>query len=408
MVKKRSAALAHGIAAGAAAYIDSSPRRLSVRRIPFVSAADYARNCASDFAVLDEGGDRYMLEPARTIGDNDALPLHGRSREMYIARVDDAVVESLSYILRVDGVAIGDFENQERNRFDDCPELDAGIFAVDKDEVLVIDDGDASELTIDEAFVSLLGPHSPAFGHWIWHQLPRVIVALERGNLKNMPILIERGMPATHRQALELIIGDRQMPIVEVPFFGHVRVRRAWYVPMPFLMPYLPIPNERWRWDLIAPSPARFQPILKSMHRSAARLAPADPSIGGGTCLPDARERALSCSAQRRRNRGYLSPIWICDRGSRETHVRRTSVSHGFGRYRRRARRFGNVLEFLPPARNAFTHSLSSVYEAPNELDRNSRRAVGRRYDRNWSRRAHARRGIAARGSLWLQLLRGL
>ncbi len=223
-----------------------------------------------------------MLEPARTIGDNDALPLHGRSREMYIARVDDAVVESLSYILRVDGVAIGDFENQERNRFDDCPELDAGIFAVDKDEVLVIDDGDASELTIDEAFVSLLGPHSPAFGHWIWHQLPRVIVALERGNLKNMPILIERGMPATHRQALELIIGDRQMPIVEVPFFGHVRVRRAWYVPMPFLMPYLPIPNERWRWDLIAPSPARFQPILKSMHRSAARLAPADPSIGGG------------------------------------------------------------------------------------------------------------------------------
>jgi capsular polysaccharide biosynthesis protein len=282
MVKKRNAALAHGIVDGATEYVNSSPRNLSVHRLPFVSAAEYARNVAGDFAVLEAGTDRYTLEPARTIGDNDAIPLHGCARAMYIARVDDAVVESLSYILRVDGVALGDFENQERNRFDDCPELDAGIFAVDEDEVLVIDDGDAPELTIDEAFVSLLGPHSPAFGHWIWHQLPRIIVALERGHLKNMPILIECGMPPTHRQALELIIGDRPIPIIEVPFFGRVRVKHAWYVPMPFLMPYLPIPNERWRWDFIGRSPARFQPILASMHRSAARVAGFDQSIGSG------------------------------------------------------------------------------------------------------------------------------
>jgi capsular polysaccharide biosynthesis protein len=272
MVKKRHASATHGINGGFAGYAATSPRRLSVSRLPFISAAAFARTSGARFSVLEPAGDEYTLQPAATIGENDAIPLHGRAREMYLTCIDDAVLESRSYIVRAGGVAIGDFEGSERERFDDCPELDAALFAVDGNEALVIDDHDAPKLDLDEAFVSLLGPHSPAFGHWIWHQLPRLIAALERGGLPDMPILIEPGMPPTHREALALVIGDRAMPIIELPYFGRAHVRRAWYAPMPFLMPYLPIPNDRWRWDYVAPSPARFEPILASMYESVRRL----------------------------------------------------------------------------------------------------------------------------------------
>ena len=267
MVKKRNAVAAHGLSVGAAVYAAASTRRLSVSRLPFVAANVFAKASASEFRLIEPRSGSYILQPPDTIGPNDAIPLHGRARTMFLARIDDAVVESRSYILRANGVAVGDIEEEERV-FDDCPELDAAVFAVDGDAAYIIDDYDAPTLQIDEAFVSLLGPHSSAFGHWIWHQLPRLILALDRGELAGMPILIESGMPASHREALELIIGDRQMPIIEVPFFGRVEIRHAWYMPMPFLMPYLPIPNKRWNWGFIGPSSERFKPILATMHES--------------------------------------------------------------------------------------------------------------------------------------------
>ena len=274
---KRELVRRHGPADGfvrfMAAVAGGSTMRL--RELPIAAACDVARSAPHVYMECDPGGYPFESAPPRVIGANDSTTLRGIARAAYVACFANAVVGSRSSAVICDDRVLLDFERDERTRSADRPELDAAIFAVDGDRAFVLENVDAPAFTFDEAFVSLLSPHSDAFGHWIWHQVPRLIAALASGALPPMTVLIDENMPRSHRAALDLALGEKPYPVAMLPAGTRARVARAWYAPTPFYVPYLPVNDERWRWDFLATPSARYAPILASMSDSGAALAAA-------------------------------------------------------------------------------------------------------------------------------------
>ncbi len=270
---KRELAAGAGIDAGIAAFIGAYPdERFESAAVPLRSLRDYARASGLAYHELAPAGEPFVSRAPRVVGDGDARDFYGRSRALFVAALGDVRIMSRSYIVRTHDAALADFQDDERERGGDRPELDPQLFAVERGLAYVLEPRDASVLEIPEAFVSLVGPHSDAFGHWIWHQIPRFVAALESGMLPEMPVLVDRDMPPSHFEALALAVGSRAMPIVTVPPGTIVRVGRAWYASGLFHVPYLPVNDVRWTWSHIATPPGRYTVPLAAMALSARAL----------------------------------------------------------------------------------------------------------------------------------------
>jgi hypothetical protein len=88
------------------------------------------------------------------------------------------------------------------------------------------------------------------------------------GSLPPMPVLIDAHMPRPHRQALELMLAA-PIPIIEIPAFTTVLVRRLWCAPNLMYMPLHERRTGRFEWDYMASPPARFAPVTDEMTRRA-------------------------------------------------------------------------------------------------------------------------------------------
>ncbi len=270
---KRDLAATAGIDAGIATFIAAYPEeRFASTAVPLRSLRDYARTSSLAFHELAPAGAPFVSRAPRVIGDGDARDFHGRSRALFIASLPDVRVMGRSYVVRTHDVALTDFQDDERERGGDRPQLDPRIFAIDGDLVYLLEPQVEATVEMPEAFVALLGPHSDAFGHWIWHQIPRFLAALESGMLPEMPVLVDCDMPPSHFDALALAIGERAMPIVTVAPGTVVRVARAWYAPGLFYVPYLPVNDARWTWSHIATPSERYVVPLAAMARAAEAL----------------------------------------------------------------------------------------------------------------------------------------
>ncbi len=263
-----------GVAPGFAAYAAAYPQTLArLESRPFGSLHAYAREAALDYRELDAlAGSAFHARKPKTIGETDARDFSGRARHFFLAALADATVAGRSAVIRAGGRALIDVQGSERARGRDRYELDQSIFCIEGDTAHLIVSESAPERTLDEAFVALLGPHSDAFGHWVWHQLPRFVASLDAGALPPMPLLVDRGMPPSHREALELITRERALPIVELGAGERVRVGRAWYASTPFWIPYLPVSDATWTWAHMAAPPTRWQPIIAAFRCSAAHV----------------------------------------------------------------------------------------------------------------------------------------
>jgi capsular polysaccharide biosynthesis protein/glycosyltransferase involved in cell wall biosynthesis len=212
----------------------------------------------------------FAVPVPRTIGGGDYRPLHGRSRAMFVACLSDARVRARSNVIELDDLAVLDRTREEMTLFDDRLDFDASVFAVTDDAAWIIaPKADSASLELDEAF-SLLGIRPQVFGHWMCEYLSRYVAASLSGLLPAVPVLVEAGMPKSHYEILELMLAG-PVEIVELPPFATARVRRLWCAPAQAIFPWWEVLNERFRWDYVALSPARYAPIVQEMARRAER-----------------------------------------------------------------------------------------------------------------------------------------
>jgi capsular polysaccharide biosynthesis protein len=245
-------------------------RLACLRERRLASQLTFAATRGDPFIELRPAGETFTLAPPRVIGPGNHRQLVGRARAFYLACVRDVRVRGRSETIVVEDTALLDFQEPELSRIDDEIEFDPAVFHRARAVVLdIASDSDADALRIDDAF-TLLGAHSDFFGHWMWEYLPRLVAALMSGILSSMPVLIDAGMPKTHRQALELMLAG-SLPIVEIPPFASVLVERLWFAPNLFYMPLHERRSEDFTWDHMVPPPVRFAPIIDEMSRRADR-----------------------------------------------------------------------------------------------------------------------------------------
>ncbi len=268
---------AHGVERGFELYQETvakqSDRRLVLRRLE--GQRPYAKVQGRSFVETVPAGEAFTIMPPTVIGEGDHRPLKNVTRSFYVACVDDALVRGRSSVIEAGGLALGDFQDDELARIDDELEFDAAIFHRDGDDVWMIASDGPSQV-VEEAF-SLLGSRTDFFGDWLCESVPKYVAATLSGHLPPVPVLIDADMNTSHRQALELMLVPGTK-IIEIAAFEPVQVRRLWMAPSIGYMAFHQKLNERFKWDYVMSSPARFLPIEDEMARRADLKLGSDPS----------------------------------------------------------------------------------------------------------------------------------
>jgi capsular polysaccharide biosynthesis protein len=269
---KRSLVGQFGVAEGFARYRQhyGLPEQAEIRRLPLAPLRHVAERLRAAF-VETAPGEAFVIPPPVVVGDGAVGPLTAHARSSFVACLVDACVRAGSSVIEAGGYAVLDYEGDELARIDDRIDVDPAIFHASPQEVWIIGGATAAAtVEIDEAF-SLLGLRSRVFGHWMLEYLPKYFAARLSGALPPVPLLIEAGLPKTHRQALALLLGE-EVPIIELPWPGNARLRRLWCAPW---LAYIPVfaSWERFRDTyLLAAPPGRYAPVVREMARRADRV----------------------------------------------------------------------------------------------------------------------------------------
>lgn len=242
------------------------PDARGVRRRSVVPMLAHAR-ASADYRELWPGGRPHAIEPPRVIGAGDHHRQTGVSRSAWLARLDDVVVRGRSAVLlAADGAALVDAEGNESRQFEDNPEFDPAVLAVDGDGYWTIEAGDDVAVA-GEGFL-LAGTYAHDFGHWITEHLARLAIALLAG-LPRVPLLIDERMPATHRQALQVFLPDWDVRVL--PHLAATRVQRLWVAPNPLYRGFSPTNwSDAWRPMLLEPE--GFAAAIRELLRRARPL----------------------------------------------------------------------------------------------------------------------------------------
>ena len=233
---------------------------------------------AEDGVVYSEtapAGEHFTARPAHFIGQSNHADLACVTRSLYVACLEDARVRGRSGMIDFRGAALFDFEGAELERVDETFEFEPAVLRGSKEEVSIFA-SDTASFEVDEAF-TLLGRHTPEFGHWIWEYLPKYVAATMSSSLSDLPILVDPRIPKNHRTLLDLV-RPAKANVIEVPEFETVRVKRLWCAPtLSYVPTYLRSLNEFWPFYAVAPA-KRFAPVIHEMWR---RMSPAVTLVSG-------------------------------------------------------------------------------------------------------------------------------
>ncbi len=250
---------------------------LRLKRV--ASLREVAEQRAAAFHETAPAGEPFVVQPPTVIGEGNHRPLEGIARSMFVGCLIDARVRGRSAFVEVDNLVLLDYQGEELARIDDQFEVDPAVFQANGTEAarIIVRQDDSSTLELEEGF-TLLGPWTLEFGHWMWDYLPRYVAAMMSGALPPVPIIVDADMPRTHRQALQLMVPDG-LKIIELPAFTTARVRRLWGAPSLMYMPLFEKDNERFKWDYLAGSPARFAAVIDEMGRRADLVRSPEPGF---------------------------------------------------------------------------------------------------------------------------------
>lgn len=88
----------------------------------------------------------------------------------------------------------------------------------------------------------MFGRQTHNYGHWCLEYLPRMLVFDRQDCGDDWPIIVDAGMPATHREALALL-NARARPVIEVPEDRPLRFERLGVAPIPTFFPCDTVPG---------------------------------------------------------------------------------------------------------------------------------------------------------------------
>jgi capsular polysaccharide biosynthesis protein len=239
---------------------------------PIESLRRAASAQAESFVELAPAGEAFAVLPPRVVGEGNHRTLYGVARSVFVTCLTDAYVRGRSSFAYQKDKALLEYQQHELSRIDDQLDFDPGIFCATNDTASVImPNNDRCSLELDSAF-ALIGPHTHDFGHWLWEYLPKYIVAKLWGALPAVPLLIDALMPASHREALQMLLPDG-VDVITLPAGATARVSRLWCAAGQMYMPVLAKQNHRNRWDYLATPPRRFVPIIEEMRRCIPRAS---------------------------------------------------------------------------------------------------------------------------------------
>lgn len=195
-----------------------------------ISQLAKARSDAVDFHLFHGGGEAVEICPPPVTGESDIRTIRGKSRAVFAACFENATAFSRSSTIRLaDGSFVFDIQEGELDLEPVDLSLDPVVFHHNGIHVdCIADTRFASRLNVGTA-LSLLGTESNAFGHWMIEEFLKYLTMRTLSKLKNIPILIDSGMPPQHRQSIAALCGEAQ-PIIEVPPFMQIQAERLWIV----------------------------------------------------------------------------------------------------------------------------------------------------------------------------------
>lgn len=236
----------------------------------------FARRAGLAFRETVTAGTPFTHPHLPVVGERDERLVKGVTRSQYLACLEDARLIGRSGLIEADGRLLLDVQPHETSLVDDELEWDPLVFHREGVHAWCIKRSESDAIEMDEAF-TLLGAHTDFFGHWMCEYLPRYAGARLAGLEPGTPVLIDAHMPPSHREALTLLYGS-SCPIVEVPAFATVRIRRLWCAPAPSYMPLHEIRNERFTWDAVSAAPSILVPIVRELQQRFAATAAASRS----------------------------------------------------------------------------------------------------------------------------------
>jgi capsular polysaccharide biosynthesis protein len=261
----------HGLTAGAEIYRATLSKQTvsEIVERDLEGLYDYCRRFAVVFEEITPAGIPFRVEPPPVIGPGNHRPIEGETRAFYVAAVADGRARGRSSLIEAGGRILADVQGDELERIDDEVEFDSAVFHRQDRRVWSI----RSDLRYPRAFkeaVSLLGCRTDFFGDWICETITKYVAASRTGLLPPAPILIDASMPASHRQALEMML-PQPVEIVEIPAFAIVEAERLWVIPSIAHTPFHQVLNARFKWDYATTAPAAFVPVRREMLRRADR-----------------------------------------------------------------------------------------------------------------------------------------
>jgi hypothetical protein len=243
-----------------------------LQRARLQGLGDYAVARGAFYQECAPSGEQFFHDPPPVIGDGNHRRIEAVSRAQYIACVPRARVRGRSAIVRTADAALLDIEDREWGLLDDELDWDIDIYHAEGRDVWLIERDDREVFHIAEA-LSLLGAHTDFFGHWMSEYLPRYVAGIVSGSLPVVPVLIDAHMPASHRQALEML-RPAGTEIVEVSAFHAVQVDKLWCTPTFMYMPLHEKRNDRFDWSIVAAPAERFAPAIQYMRQKMAGRLP--------------------------------------------------------------------------------------------------------------------------------------
>ncbi len=257
-----------GLSDGFASYrkLVARPDHAELKLKRLLSLREFAAISRGAFRETAVAGEPFVVPPPKVVGAGKHHPLEGRARSMFVACLIDARVRCHSSIIEVDDFALLDYPGNELTRLDDQIDYDPTVFHATGDTAWVMTPkDDTTTIEIEEAF-TLLGVFANGFGHWMIEYLAKFIGALLSGALPSVPVLIESGMPRSHRQAIELMLPDGS-EIIELPRFAMAHVRRLWCAPTQVYIPIFQLQDEHFKWEHFVMHPTRMAVIIREMAR---------------------------------------------------------------------------------------------------------------------------------------------
>ncbi|MFP3553209.1 glycosyltransferase family 61 protein [Paraburkholderia sp. SIMBA_049] len=207
-----------------------------------------------------EGVDAIPVESPPVIG---ACTQHYKttiySNAPYVVELPDATLFSKSNIvLTADGVALDETGAHERYGQFVSHQSDCAVIGQRGARVLL--DTSAFEIRTLDTGIMLSGALSQAFGHWVPEYLPKLQFYEHHPEFKELPIIVDAGMPQSHYDYLSCIAKN---PVIKIPPNVAFRCRRLIYAPPATFFPAHLFPNSIPVHEVGPVSPRSYQ-YLKS------------------------------------------------------------------------------------------------------------------------------------------------